>query len=359
MNPFRWISESDEVAPAALADVDDRLTAAEALERVHRGEYLRYTGDFRNARQLLGAMARRLERKSLAATPLQAFRAERLQRLREHQTLSRLVVALDGRYRLALPHAPEVAQACLWAWGPATGEATVVGLKTLLGVLGAAEWRKKGLAVPGLEGTLVPHYGVYLPTRTEYLELLSAVPDVQGRTVFDLGTGTGVLSFLLLQRGAASVVATDLDPRALACATENAARLKLAARFSAVEADLFPAGRADLVVCNPPWIPEPPKNRIDRAIFDEGGLTLARFLAGLGEHLTAGGTGLLILSDLAVHLGLREPGWLAAQLSERGLAVAWQRAAQAKHGKAKDRDDPLHAARSKEVTTLYALRPAG
>jgi methylase of polypeptide subunit release factors len=181
---------------------------------------------------------------------------------------------------------------------------------------------------------------------------------VKGKRVFDVGTGTGVLSFLLLQAGAASVVATDCDSRAVACARENAERLGLSKRFQVMEADLFPEGRADLVVSNPPWIPEPPKNRVDRAVFDEDNLFLRRFLEGLTTHLEPGGEGLLLLSNLAVLLGLRPEGWLDEQLARCGLTVKWTRSTKAKHSKAKDRSDPLHAARSREVTTLYCLAPA-
>jgi methylase of polypeptide subunit release factors len=170
-----------------------------------------------------------------------------------------------------------------------------------------------------------------------------------------VGTGTGVLSFVLLQRGAASVVATDCDPRAVACARENAERLGLARRFEAREADLFPEGRADLVISNPPWLPEAPKNRVDRAVFDEDSRFLLRFLEGLPAALTPGGQGLLILSDLAVLLGLRPPGWLEEQFTRSGLGVKWTRSTPARHSKARDKSDPLHAARSREVTTLYAL----
>jgi len=250
-----------------------------------------------------------------------------------------------------------VAQACRWTWGEPTSARTLVPLKQLLGMLGAAEWRRKGLAVPGLAGLLHPHYGVYLPTRTDYVELLLRLPDVKGKRVFDVGTGTGVLSFLLLQHGAASVHATDLDPRAVACARENAERLDLADRFLVEEADLFPAGKADLVISNPPWIPEPPKNRVDRAVFDEGSRFLTRFLEGLPAHLAPGGQGLLVLSDLAVLLGLRPAGWLEEQLQAAGLDIQWKRSTPARHAKAQDREDPLHAARSREVTTLYCLAP--
>jgi SAM-dependent methyltransferase len=337
--------------------VDDRLTADTALRRVRRGEYLLYTGDFHNAKQLVGAMARRLPEPPPARTPLESVRAERRARQLEHETLSRIVVELDRDYRLQVKRAPDVAEACRQVWGEPEADKTLVSLKTLLGMLGAAEWRRKGLEVPGLAGRLHPHYGVYLPTRTDYVELFLSVTDVKGKRVFDVGTGTGVLSFLLLQRGAASVLATDCDARAVACSRENAERLRLSKRFEVLEGELFPPGKADLIVSNPPWIPEPPKNRVDRAVFDEDNRFLLGFLDGLAEHLNPGGQGLLVLSDLAVLLGLRAPEWLDAQLARRGLSVKWKRSTPARHSKAKDQSDPLHAARSREITTLYGLEP--
>jgi len=357
MDSFTWRSESGEPAPSRLSPVDDRLTADAALKRVRRGEHLLYAGDFHNAKQLLGAMGRRLPEPRGARSPLEAFRAERRARQLEHETLSRIVVALDRSYRLELKRAPDVAEACRQVWGEPDADRTVVSLKTLLGMLGAAEWRRKGLEVPGLQGKLHPHYGVYLPTRTDYVELLLSVTDVRGKKVFDVGTGTGVLSFLLLQRGAASATATDIDSRAVACARENAERLGLSKRFEVMEGDLFPPGKADLIVSNPPWIPEPPKNRVDRAVFDEDNHFLSGFLEGLAGHLNPGGEGLLVLSDLAVLLGLRDAGWLDQELARCGLTVKWKQSAPARHSKAKDKSDPLHAARSREVTTLYGLVP--
>ena len=354
---FTFRSESAEPAPAVLVEVDDRLTADRALRRVRGGEALLYRGDFHNAKQLLQAMGRRLStRPSRASTPLEAFRSERRARADEHATLARLLVALDPSYCLELARAPDVAKACREVWGAATGT-TVVPLRTLLGMLGAAEWRRKGLSVPGLEGLLTPHYAVYLPTRTDYVELFASVKDVRGKRVLDVGTGTGVLSFLLLQRGAASVVATDCDARALECARDNATTLGLSARFTAVEADVYPTDGAlfDLIVSNPPWIPEAPKNRVDRAVFDEGGRFLSRLFGGSGSSLAPSGELWLVMSDLAVLLGLREPGWLVVELERAGLTLKWRRDRAAKHGKAKDASDPLHAARSRETTTLYCL----
>lgn len=358
MSAFTYLTENDEPAPATLAEVDDRLRADEALKRVRRGETLWYRGTFLNAKQLLSAMARRLSVPSKATTAREAFRHERRARQVEHATLSKLVVGLDGAWSLLLSGAPPVREACTSAWGPPPGPLTIVPLKTLLGVLGAEAWRTKGLEVPGLEGRLHPVFGVYSPTRAEYVELITRVRDVSGKTVFDVGCGTGVLSFVLLQRGAARAVATDLEPRAVACALDNAKRLGLASRFTVLQRALFPDGRAELVVCNPPWLPEAPRSRFDAAVFDEDSAFLLGFLAGLPGHLAPGGRGLLVISDLAELLGLRPPGWLEARIAEAGLAITRRHSTKPRHGKAKDKADPLHAARSRETTTLYELTVA-
>jgi prophage antirepressor-like protein len=82
---------------------------------------------------------------------------------------------------------------------------------------------------------------------------------------------------------------------------------------------------------------------------------LRGFLAGLGAHLLPGGEGWLILSDLAEHLGLRTREELLAAIEAAGLKVVDRLDARPKHPKASDEDDPLHAARAAEVTSLWRL----
>ncbi|MGV3621944.1 MAG: 50S ribosomal protein L11 methyltransferase [Archangium sp.] len=355
MQPFEWKTESDSPAPEKLTEVDDSLKADDALRRVRKGEFLLYRGDFHNARQLLGAMSRRLPKPRHGSSPLEAFRAERRARAIEHDTVGHIVVELDNSYALQLKRAPDTSVACKQAWGKTTAQRIIVPLKTLLGVMGAGEWRKKGLEVPGLTRKLTPHYGVYVPTRTDYVELVRKLGDVKNARCFDIGTGTGVLALLLLAKGADSVVGTDIDPRAVACAEENAKFFKVTDQFTVEERPLFPQGRADLVVCNPPWVPEPPKNRVDRAVFDDNGDMLRGFLEGLTKHLTPNGRGALVISNLAVLLGLRTPTFLKEEFERCGLTLRSSFEMPAKHGKAKDTSDPLHAVRAKEITTLYVL----
>jgi methylase of polypeptide subunit release factors len=165
-----------------------------------------------------------------------------------------------------------------------------------------------------------------------------------------------VLSAVLAHRGLQGVIATDMDERALGCARANVERLGLNDQVEVVQADLYPEGRAGLVVCNPPWLPGKPSSAIEYAIYDPDSRMLKGFLAGLKDHLLAQGEGWLILSDLAEHLGLRSREQLLAWIAGAGLAVAGRHDVRPTHPKASDADDPLAAARMRETTSLWRLR---
>ncbi|TXI86881.1 MAG: methyltransferase, partial [Cupriavidus sp.] len=73
------------------------------------------------------------------------------------------------------------------------------------------------------------------------------------------------------------------------------------------------------------------------------------------DHLAPGGEGWLLLSDLAEHLGLRSREALLGWIDAAGLKVAGRSDIRPRHPKAADPDDPLHAARAAEVTSLWRL----
>jgi methylase of polypeptide subunit release factors len=160
---------------------------------------------------------------------------------------------------------------------------------------------------------------------------------------------------VLAQRGVKHIVATDQDPRALACASENITRLDLSEHIEVIQADLFPAGRAPLIVCNPPWVPARPSSPLEHAVYDPDSRMLRGFLSGLVAHLEPGGEGWLILSDLAEHLGLRTRAELLAAIDEAGLKIVDRMDVRPVHPRASDATDPLHAARAAEVTSLWRL----
>ncbi|MEP9327938.1 class I SAM-dependent methyltransferase [Paraburkholderia phymatum] len=354
----RWRSEAAVPPAKRVVIADDRTTADAAYRLACEGSALLWRGDFQNARQLLQAMTRRLERKprKQAASPLDAFNLHRQAQSQRARTLGMLLIPLEGDYTIPLRRAPNVQQACEEVYGPPTQEASVVSLRELLGLIGAHEWRKKGVEIPALGERIHPHYGVFSPVRGEYVDLVARAPLPSQKCAFDIGVGTGVLSAVLAKRGVARIVATDQDPRALACARENLTRLGYDKQVELIAADLFPEGRAPLIVCNPPWLPARPASPIENAVYDYESRMLLGFLSGLADHLEPGGEGWLILSDFAEHLGMRTHDWLLAAIASAGLTVAGREDIKPRHPKATDASDPLHAARMAEVTSLWRLK---
>ncbi|MBL8476330.1 MAG: class I SAM-dependent methyltransferase [Methyloversatilis sp.] len=357
---LRWQSEAGLPPPKRVVVADDTLSADSAFRLASEGTALLWRSDFQNARQLLQALVRRVDRKPRkpAATMRDAFNQHRLAQSQRARTLGMLLIPFDAGHVIPLRRAPDVVEACTQAHGEAR-EGYVCSLRELLGVISAYEWRRNGVEVPALEARIHPHYGVFSPVRGEYVDLVAKAPLPavlkKASRAFDIGTGTGVLAALLAKRGVAKVVATDSDERALACARDNVARLGLGAQIDVRAADLFPDGRAPLIVCNPPWLPARPASPLEHAVYDPDSRMLRGFLSGLAEHLGPDGEGWLILSDFAEHLGLRTADELQGWIDDAGLKVLGHLDARPRHPKASDESDPLHAARSQEVTRLWRL----
>jgi methylase of polypeptide subunit release factors len=358
-----WRSERRAVPPPRVVIADDALKADTAYRLASEGTALLWRGDFQNARQLLRAIARRADRslaRRAAPTPAspaeaaEAFHRHRQARAQRAHTLSMLLLPFEADHHLPLRRAPDVRQACEEAYGPAPNP-YVAPLQEVLGAIGAHEWRKTGVQVAALADRIHPHYGVFAPVRGEYVDLVARAPLPTTALAFDIGTGTGVLAAVLARRGVTRVIATDQDPRALVCARENLDRLGLSGQVEVIQADLFPPGRAPLVVCNPPWLPARPSSPLERAVYDPDGRMLRGFVHGLGGHLAQGGEGWLILSDLAEHLGLRTREELLSAFGQAGLRVIDRLDTRPVHRRVADRTDPLHAARAAEVTSLWRL----
>ena len=376
-----WHSEAGRPAPARMQVADDRLAADAAYHLICEGSTLLWQGDFFNARHLMEALKRRLDKPKLrgkaqksakpahppapAVTPALAFHQQRQVQARRAHILGSILIPLNGDYRIPLRRAPDVQAACTQAWGPADGTARVIALRELQGIVSAYEWRKNGVQIPALQtlggyDRIHPHYGVFSPVRGEYVDLVAQAPLPATATqtaavAWDIGTGTGVLAAVLARRGVPQVIATDHAARALACAQDNVQRLGVAAQVQLCNVDLFPPGHADLIVCNPPWLPVRATTSLEQAVYDPDSRMLRGFLAGLAPHLRPGGEGWLILSDLAEHLGLRSRADLLAWTEAAGLRVVGRLDIRPHHRKAQNASDPLHSARAAEVTSLWRL----
>ena len=364
-----WHSEAGIAPPQRVQVVDDTLTADAAYRLACEGTALLWRGDFQNARQLLQAMARRFDstqrkqrsqrqRRSTVYAPSEAFHLYRMAQAQRARTLGMLLIPFMADHVIPLRRAPDVHTACEDVYGKADAP-YVASLRELLGLVGAHEWHKKGVEIPALGDRIHPHYGVFSPVRGEYVALVAEAPLPEAlqndSRAFDIGTGTGVLAAVLAKRGVQTVVATDQDERALACARENVDRLGLSGRVNVVQANLFPPGVASLIVCNPPWVPGRPGSPLEHAVYDLDSRMLRGFLEGLAAHLAPGGEGWLILSDLAEHLDLRTRNELLSLFDKAGLKVSGRLDARPTHPRASDPEDPLHVARAAEVTSLWRL----
>lgn len=391
----RWRSLADVPPPKRAVLADDTLSADAAYKLVCEGTALLWQGDFHQARQMLQALGRRVDRRQqrkpgasqqAPENLTQAHHLHRKAQAERARLLGLVLLPFEADHHVPLRRAPDVRQACLEAHGEVDGP-YVASLRELQGLIGAHEWRKQGVPVPALGEVIHPHHGVFSPVRGEYVDLVAQAPlpaalrilplgrdertkdrlgiDVEANTntntnaAWDIGAGTGVLSAVLARRGVAKVVATELAPRAVACAQDNLRRLGLTDRVQLIEADLFPDeatfGRSALIVCNPPWLPGQPSSAVEQAVYDPDSRMLRGFLAGLAAHLLPGGEGWLILSDIAERLGLRSREQLETWIGQAGLSVAGRLDTHPRHRKAQDASDPLHAARKAEVTSLWRL----
>ena len=322
-----------------------------------------HSGTYNNARQLLSALGRHIDKRSHkrkpAENPSLAFNQYRQGQAQRVSLLNNLLVEVEPGYRLKLAKAPDIADACHAAFLPLSAPA-LIPLRQLLGAVSAWEWRKKGVTIAGLDKPLAIHYGVFSPVRGEYLKLVQEAP-LPARpieTAVDLGTGTGVIAALLAKRGIQHIIATDTNPLALACAAENFERLDLARNTTLLDTDTFPDGEFDLVVCNPPWLPGRPTSSLESAVYDPDSRMTRHFLEKLGSHLSPQGEGWLIMSDLAELLGLRPHNAIASWIKSGGLRTLARHTTRPVHPRAGNASDPLHNARSRETTTLWRLTKA-
>ncbi|WP_105035700.1 methyltransferase [Cryobacterium aureum] len=351
-----WRSANSAPAPTSVVPVDDTITADAAYRLASQGVAMLWNGDFQNARQILTALEHRTRPRpdKTARTTGELFYRYRQNRSHRARILGLLLVPLQSGNIIGLRRAPDVVAATVDAYG-SIAEASVVSLHEVLGTIGAYQWRTKGIPVAALNASIYPHYGTFFPVRSEYVDLVASAPLAEPRVAFDIGTGTGVLAAVLAARGVPRVVATDIEPRAVASARETVSQLGLAERVEVQLTDLFPAGRADLIVCNPPWIPATAHSLLDAAVYDPGSRMLKSLLAGVLDHLQPGGEVWLVLSDFAELVGLRSRNDLLKVIDAAGLRVIGALEAPAVHTRATDTSDPLHAVRQSEVTSLWRL----
>ena len=181
----RWRSERGAPPPKRVVLADDTTSADTAYRLACEGTGLLWRGDFQNARQLVQALARRIdkppkaskqarvERKKAADAAAsgvpagQAFHLHRQAQAQRARVLGMVLIEFAADYSIDLRRAPDAKQACIEVWGLATESSvpSVASLRELMGIISAHEWRKKGVEIPALgkvpNNRIHPHYGVF------------------------------------------------------------------------------------------------------------------------------------------------------------------------------------------------------
>ncbi|MGB5965920.1 MAG: methyltransferase [Sulfurimonadaceae bacterium] len=180
-----------------------------------------------------------------------------------------------------------------------------VSFPDVQGMNSSWQWYKKGIEIKMLNLTLHPFYGTYFPTRFDHLILFDKwLKKYEGakNNAIEMGVGSGVLSFQLIQNGFENIFATDTNKNAIIGVSLESERLGFEDKITLSHGDLFENCdvKADLIVFNPPWLLAKHKleEGIDKAMYYEEEL-FPRFFEQAQKNLAPDGKIVLIFSNLA------------------------------------------------------------
>ena len=124
-------------------------------------------------------------------------------------------------------------------------------------------YRYKGIQVSVLKGVFHPRFTISTKYLVDYIQPL----DLKGKTVLELGCGSGLISLHAAKKGA-NVIASDINDKAVEGIIKNADHNGLA--VTGIKSDLFekiPESNLDLIIINPPYYPQDPKSTEEAAWF--------------------------------------------------------------------------------------------
>lgn len=189
---------------------------------------------------------------------------------------------------------------------PETEQKLYISLLDFQSLHQASQRYEAGLFFGVLGYKIHPFFAVYAPTRTSHLELFATwLQKYSGEKncVYDIGVGSGILSFMLAKQGFGKIIATDSNPNAIQSVQRDIERLKEERGYLQnvipKHGDLFgtETEKADVIVCNPPWMLGDVKSKLDEAMYFEDGF-FDRFFEQAHLRLQPNGRLVLIFSNV-------------------------------------------------------------
>ena len=192
----------------------------------------------------------------------------------------------------------------------------------------------RGLVLETREGVFIPRPETELLVE-KALEICSGISAGDIVRVLDIGTGCGNVALgIASELEEARVLAVDCSEEAVELCARNAGRTGLEGRVRAVLSEFYDGleggARFDIIVSNPPYVPEGMRGRLPREVEEheperaffagpQGMDAIRRIVAGAPERLVAGGW--LVLEVDESHAGLVRDelagsGWSGVEVFE-------------------------------------------
>ena len=273
--------------------MDTEATVAHMIE----GKYVLVEEFYSNGLQVLNELRKNLLLKHKDKT----FQGQRDYRAAYRKASHRLLLKVKDN-KLIVKKSPDIGW--LELLYPDVSE-FYISFPDIQGMNSSWQWYEKGIEIKTLGITLKPYYSTYFPTRFDHLKLfdkwLKKYEDSKENAI-EIGVGSGVLSFQLIQNGFKNIFATDTNKNAIIGVAQENKRLGNEKHMTLNHGDLFENCdvKADLIVFNPPWLPAKHQleEGIDKAMYYEDEL-FPRFFEQAKEHLAPEGKIVLIFSNLA------------------------------------------------------------
>ena len=283
-------------ASADVLRLTKRMDMEDALEALEEGRYVMIRDFFSTGLNLLRELKQRIQHEAGDKT----FADQRAFR-KTYRELSHRVLLRIERHKITARKSPIV------GWFeilyPEEND-FFLPFPQVQGLNSSWQWYEKGIKFPGLRQRLHPYYGVYFPTRFDHVVLFDAwLNKYTGlrELAIDVGTGCGVLAFLLRKHRFDKVHAMDHNPNAIIGLQESLQRDKQHEGIELYYGDLFADcdHQADLIVFNPPWLPaDKEMEGLDTAIYYDEHL-FPKFFSEAKKHLKPDGRLVLLFSNLA------------------------------------------------------------
>lgn len=275
---------------------EKRMDADEAIDVLLQGHFVLIVDFYSSGLLLLNALKEKLQKK----TKDKSFQKQRDFRT-QFRELSHRILLEVRHHKIRVKKSPSI------GWFKILYpdlEEFALPFPQIQGLNSSWQWYENGIFIPVLKRKIHPWFGSYFPTRFEHLEVFDDwLKEYKGQknSAIDVGIGSGILTFQMLNHGFKNILGTDTNPNALIGLHEELAKNSSAEKVQLFFGDLF-AGieeKTELIVFNPPWLPASgPIENLDAAIYYHERLFPA-FFEEAKKHLLPEGRVVLLFSNLA------------------------------------------------------------